>query len=93
MTLRSDSLSGLMADLKLLKGMIKAAKQQASERAPQQATQAEAEAASGPEQPDVQQCRIHKVDMIRRWSKRTNGHYFAHKAPGGNFCYGRVPKA
>jgi hypothetical protein len=42
-----------MSDLRMVKGMIKAAKQQASERAPQQATQAQADAASEPEQPDV----------------------------------------
>ena len=88
MTLRSDSLSGLMADLKLLKGMIRQAKQKAAKSQP-----AQADAASESEQPDVQQCRIHKVDMIRRWSKRTNGHYFAHKAPDGNFCYGLAAKA
>ena len=88
MTLRSDSLSGLMADLKLLKGMIRQAKQKAAESKPQQA-----EGASESEQPDVQQCRIHKVDMIRRWSKRTNGHYFGHKLSNGDFCYGRAPKA
>jgi hypothetical protein len=93
MTLRSDSLSGLMADLKLLKGMIKAAKQKAAESQPQQAVQTQADGARESEQPDVQHCRIHKVDMIRRWSKRTNGHYFGHKTPDGNFCYGRERKA
>jgi hypothetical protein len=93
LTLRSDDLQGLMSDLRMVKGMIRQAKQQASERAPQQATQAQADGASEEEQPDVQHCRIHKADMIRRWSKRTQGHYFAHKAPDGNFCYGRAPKA
>ena len=88
MTLRSDSLSDLMADLRLVKPMIRQSKQKAAEHAPQQA-----EGASETEQSDVQQCRIHKVDMVRRWSKRTGGHYWAHKAPNGDFCYGRERKA
>ena len=41
-------------------------------------------------QPDVQRCAIHGVDMPHRWSKRTNGHYFAHKMADGSFCYGRA---
>ena len=77
-----------MADLRMVKGMIRQAKQKATESAPQQA-----DGPSEADQPDVQQCRIHKVDMIRRWSKRTQGHYFGHKLPGGDFCYGRERKA
>ena len=56
-----------------------------AERTPQQT-----EDASEASQPDVQRCQIHKVDMLRRWSKRTQGHYFGHKTPDGGFCYGRA---
>jgi hypothetical protein len=93
MTLRSDSLADLMNDLKLLKSIIKQSKAQAAAKAPQQTTQTQAEAASEPAQPDTQRCKLHAVDMVRRWSKRTQGHYFAHQAPDGNFCYGRAAKA
>ena len=93
LTLRSDSLQGLMADLRMVKGMIKAAKQKAAESQPQQAVQTQADGARESKQPDVQRCKIHAADMIRRWSKRTNGHYFGHKLSNGDFCYGRTPKA
>lgn len=85
MTLRSDSLSGLMADLKLLKGMIRQAKEKAAESAPQQAT---------PEpDADVPPCKIHNVPMERRTSKRTGGIYFSHRLPGSKeLCFGRHPK-
>jgi hypothetical protein len=91
LTLRSDSLQGLMADLKMVKGMIKAAKQKAAESQPQQAMHDPQVPAA--DVPDTKHCAIHGVDMARRWSKRTGGHYFAHKAPTGDFCYGRAPKA
>ena len=41
-------------------------------------------------QPDVQRCAIHNVDMPRRWSKRTQRNYFAHKMADGSLCYSRV---
>jgi hypothetical protein len=67
LTLRSDSLSDLMVDLKLLKGMIRASKARATV------------VASHPESPtemgDVPVCKIHGVQMERRVSKRTSGHY------------------
>ena len=93
MTLRSDDLQGLMADLRLLKCAIKQAKQQHAQSNPQLVTPA-ALAASAPKamgaQPDVMHCHIHGTSMARRWSKRTNGHYFAHKLPTGDFCYGKT---
>ena len=82
MTLRSDSLQALMADLKLLKGMIKAAKEQHSTANPTQSqTQEECVA-----------CKVHGVEMERRISKRTGGHYFSHKLSDRELCFGR-PKA
>jgi hypothetical protein len=90
MTLRSDDLQGLMSDLKLLKGMIKAAKQKAAESASQstQTTQT-------PEpDSDVPPCKIHGVPMERRTSKRTSGVYFFHRLPGSKeLCFGREAKA
>jgi hypothetical protein len=86
LTLRSDSLQDLMRDLRLVKSMIKAAKQKHAELQPKASEpqpQAQAE-------PDVQHCEIHNVDMPRRWSKRTRGHYFGHKCSDGSFCYGKA---
>jgi hypothetical protein len=87
MTLRSDSLSDLMADLKLLKGMIRQAKGKAAVTTPQQA---ETPVPDG----DIPACRIHNVAMERRTSKRTGGIYFSHRLPGSKeLCFGRAPKA
>ena len=61
MTLRSDILQDILNDLKLLKGMIRTAKQKHS--------------TANPEQPGTQQerivCKVHGVEMERRVSKRT----------------------
>jgi hypothetical protein len=94
MTLRSDSLSDLMSDLKMLKNMIRQAKGKARESATQQDQQTSPDPqVQAANVPDVQRCEIHAVDMVRRWSKRTQGHYFGHKLPTGDFCYGRERKA
>jgi hypothetical protein len=82
MTLRSDSLSGLMGDLKLLKGMIRKAKTKAAESQP-------AQTAPQPDS-DVSPCKIHGMAMERRTSKRTDGVYFSHRLPGSKeLCFGR----
>ena len=82
LTIRTDDIHELFGVLKGLKHTIRASKQKAAESAPH--TEAPQEA-----QPDTQRCAIHGVDMPRRWSKRTNGHYFGHKLADGGFCYGR----
>ena len=69
-----------MADLKLLKGMIKAAKQK----------HADANPAQSKTQPEKVMCQIHGVEMERRVTKRTGGHYHAHKLPGQGLCFGRA---
>jgi hypothetical protein len=86
LTLRSDDLQSLLADLRLVKSMIRQAKKQASDRTPQQAV---------PEpDSDLPPCRIHGVPMERRTSKRTGGIYFSHRLPGSKeLCFGREPKA
>ena len=81
LTIRTDDIHELFGVLKGLKNTIRASKAKAAESQPQ---------ADAPAQPDTQHCHIHGVDMPRRWSKRTNGHYFAHKLPDGGFCYGRA---
>ena len=47
-----------------------------------------------PEQRETQlehvTCKIHGVEMERRVSKRTGGHYHAHKLPGQGLCFGRA---
>jgi hypothetical protein len=79
LTIRTDDLDELLQTLTAIKHVIRASKQQA------------APAASPSEQPaDTQRCEIHGVDMPRRWSKRTNGHYFGHKLSDGGFCYGKA---
>ena len=88
MTLRADTLEQLLADLKLIKQGIKIAKKKAKAvgaDAGTEGTQQEGE--------DTQLCAIHNTPMQRRWSKRTSGHYFAHRNADGSFCYGRKPKA
>jgi hypothetical protein len=86
LTLRSDSLQGLMADLKMVKGMIRQAKQKASESTPQQAETPVPDS-------DIPACRIHNVAMERRTSKRTGGIYFSHRLPGSKeLCFGRESK-
>jgi len=84
MTLRSDSLPDLLADLKALKAMIKAAKQQ--HQAQQPAAQPEPDS-------DIPPCKIHGTPMMRRQSKRTGGIYFSHKLTNGELCFGLEKKA
>ena len=81
MTLRSDSLQSLMADLKLLKGMIRQAKEKHNTVNPTQSQTQEERVV----------CKVHGVEMERRVSKRTGGHYHSHKM-GNDLCFGR-PKA
>ena len=89
LTIRGDDLDELLMTLTAIKQCIRASKAKHTESQPgEQALAQQAES-----QPDVIPCRIHSVDMPRRWSKRTNGHYFGHKLATGNFCYGRAPKA
>jgi len=78
LTVRCDDRDELLDTLRCVKGATAR-----GDAEPQAETPAEA-------QPDTQRCAIHSVDMARRWSKRTNGHYFAHKLADGSFCYGRA---
>jgi len=81
-TLRSDSLVDLMADIKAMKALIKASKAQ------HQAQQPET-------QPEHVVCKIHGVEMERRVSKKTGGHYHCHRlaGSGNDLCFGREKKA
>ena len=89
MTLRSDSLSDLMRDLKLLKAMIKQAKESAKAQVP-----GDSQAPTVEPDSDVPPCKIHNMAMERRVSKRTGGIYFSHRMPGTkDLCFGRAPKA
>ena len=83
LTIRTDDIHELFGVLKGLKNTIRASKAKAAESQPQAEAPAE-------QQPDVQRCAIHGEDMPRRWSKRTQGHYFAHKLGDGSFCYGKA---
>ena len=83
MTVRSDDANELLAIIKGVKNIIRASKQKAAGSAPSSETPPDT-------QPDTQRCAIHGVDMPRRWSKRTNGHYFGHKLADGGLCYGRT---
>ena len=86
LTIRTDDLDELLATLTTLKHVIRASKAKAAEGQPQ----AETPAATPAPAEDTQRCVIHNVDMPRRWSKRTQGHYFGHKCADGSFCYGRT---
>ena len=80
MTIKTDDVDELFGIQKAVKHIVRQSKQKAEETSPQAETAAET-------QPDAQRCDIHNVDMPRRWSKRTGGHYFAHKLADGSFCY------
>ena len=80
MTLRSDSLQDLLGDLKLLKSMVKQAKQKHTDANPAQSKT----------QPEKVMCPIHNLEMERRVSKRTGGHYHSHRLPGNDLCFGRA---
>ena len=82
MTLRSDSLQALMADLKLLKSMVQQAKQKHADANPTQPAT----------QPEKVLCKLHNIEMERRVSKRTGGHYHCHKLAGRDLCFGK-PKS
>jgi hypothetical protein len=89
LTIRTDDADELFGILKAVKHIVRASKEKAAETT-LHATQEPQEEVSAETQPDVMRCAIHGVDMPRRWSKRTNGHYFAHRLPNGDFCYGKV---
>ena len=76
MTLRNDTLQGLLDDLKLIKSGIQQCKAKARQENPDMP-------------PDTMLCDVHNAYMERRYSKRTGGHYFAHKVENGEFCYGK----
>lgn len=77
LTIRSNSINGLLNDLRIIKGYIRAARgKHAGEE-------------SAPVSEDVLLCTIHDVNMARRVSRRTGGSYFSHQLPSGELCYGR----
>lgn len=89
LTIRSDSLPDLLSDLRLVKQMIRASRKQHAE-SKTQSKQTHDPVVPPAEVPDEKHCDIHGERMVRRWSKRTAGHYFAHRVADGSFCYGRV---
>ena len=86
LTIRCDDLDELLATLTAVKQTIRASKAKHTESQPGEQVPAQ----QAESQPDVLPCHIHGVNMPRRWSKRTNGHYFAHKLATGDFCYGKA---
>lgn len=84
LTIRTDDADELFGILRAIKHIVRQSKEKATETASQQAEPPAADT------PDVVRCEIHGANMPRRWSKRTNGHYFAHKLDDGSFCYGKV---
>jgi hypothetical protein len=85
LTLRSDDLPGLFADLKLLKGMIRASKEKAKERHPDAP---EGQSADTPAA-DVRQCKVYDVPMAKGISKKTGKPYFSHVLSDDTRCFGR----
>ena len=88
LTIRTDDLDELLATLTTIKNVIRASKAAADGQQPAAASQPQASTPAPAE--DTQRCEIHGVDMPRRWSKRTQGHYFGHQCADGSFCYGRA---
>ena len=84
LTLRNDNLNDLMADLKMLKGLIRASKQKA--------TVANPGAHQGQTQEELVVCKVHGVAMERRISKRMGGHYHCHRMGVNDLCFGRPRK-
>ena len=85
LTIRTDDADELFGILKAIKHIVRQSKEKAAETVSQPLQERQVEAPV-----DTQHCAIHNVSMPRRWSKRTGGHYFAHKLPDGSFCYGRA---
>ena len=83
LVLRSDDLQALFGDIKMVKSMIKRSKEKAKEKQP--------EAQQEQTQPEHVVCKIHGVQMERRVSKRTGGHYFSHRI-GTELCFGKGAK-
>ena len=79
LTIRADDLQTLLSDLKLIKEGIRRAKQKAADAKP--------EASDGQTQPERVVCKIHGIEMERRVSKRTGGHYHCHRL-GNDLCFG-----
>jgi hypothetical protein len=88
LTIRTDDLDELLATLTTVKNVIRASKAKATSSGAASEGQSQVTPAT-PQQPDTLHCSIHNIDMPRRWSRRTNGHYFAHATPDGGFCYGK----
>ena len=87
LTVRSDSLQDLIADLCLIKAMVRQARAKAAERAPEQDT---------PEpEPDgnARVCKVHSVAMVERISKKTGRPFLSHRMPDDTLCFGRERKA
>ena len=83
MTLRSDDLALLMRDVKMLRAMIRASKEKGKEK---EATTDSVPAESG----NIPVCPIHHTVMERRQSRRTGGHYWAHKTGIKDLCFGKA---
>ena len=87
LTIRDDTLDGILPALRRVKKGIRRARQKASVTSP------ETPSAEPLESPGMA-CPIHGVVMERRRSKRTGGHYFSHALPGSgannkSLCFGR----
>lgn len=86
LTIRGEERDQVMADAKFFKAVAKA----------HMAKGKVAAAVAKPDDLEVPAivCKIHGVEMQRRISKRSGGHYFSHALPGGgpnnkNLCFGR----
>jgi hypothetical protein len=89
LTIRTDSIDELLATLTAIKHVIRASKAKTAEGSTAKPLHSDPQGPAA-DCPDVQRCAIHGTNMPRRWSKRTNGHYFGHKLSDGSFCYGRA---
>ena len=82
LTIRDDSLDGILPALTRIKRGIRRARRKATVANPGTPS------TEVLEKPGMA-CPIHDVPMQRRISKRTKGHYFSHALPGNSLCFGR----
>ena len=86
LTIRGQERDQVMADAKFFKAVARAhmAKGKVA------AAVANPDAPQGQTQPEHVVCKIHGVEMERRVSKRTQGHYHAHRLGPRDLCFGRI---
>jgi hypothetical protein len=80
LTLRSDDLPALLADLKMVKTLAIKSRMQKEARG------------DAPVEVETRTCPVHDVAMVKALSRKTGKPYWSHDLLGGDRCFGRTPK-